>query len=155
MSPPATSLDPERYDVHLWQTSDYTIPVNFDRIPPLSADPVLRNGHIFQDRERYAIAGAIENMSRKREVLQKELQAQGAPTEQLRHAIDTLDNALKSYAAYVAPVRRLPVELLAEIMDLACAEESHLAAEFCQPLALSAVSRRWRGEFIVQALIPS
>ena len=94
-------------------------------------------------------------MSRKREALQKELQAQGAPTERPRHAIDTLDNALKAYAAYVAPVRRLPVELLAEIMDLACAEESHLAAEVCQPLALSAVSRRWRGEFIVQALIPS
>ena len=97
MSPPATSLDPERYDVHLWQTFDYTIPVNFDRIPPPSADPVLRNGHIFQDRERYAIAGAIENMSRKREVLQKELQAQGAPTEQLRHAIDTLDTVFSCF----------------------------------------------------------
>ncbi|KAL1751474.1 hypothetical protein FB107DRAFT_266538 [Schizophyllum commune] len=144
MSPPATSLDPKRYDVHLWQTSDYTIPVNFDRIPPPSADPVLRNGHILQDTERHAIAGAIENMTRKREVLQKALQAQGAPTERLRHAIDTLDNALKLYAAYVAPVRRLPVELLAEVMDLACAKESHLTAEFCQPLALSAVSRRWR-----------
>ncbi|KAL1682858.1 hypothetical protein EV122DRAFT_258738 [Schizophyllum commune] len=144
MSPPAHSLDSERYDVSLWQTSDYTIPVNFVKIPAPSADPVLRNGHIFQDAERHAIAGAIENMSHKREALQKELQALGAPTERLRHAIDTLDDALKSYAAYIAPVRRLPVELLAEIMDLACAEESHLRAEFCQPLALSAVSRSWR-----------
>ena len=54
-----------------------------------------------------------------------------------------LENALAMQRAYVAPVRRVPVEVLEMIFELSC-EDATIDPSDCTPLALSAVCRLWR-----------
>ena len=55
-----------------------------------------------------------------------------------------LRHALAVQRAYVAPIRRVPAELLEIIFEWSCMEAT-LGPDSCTPLDISAVCKQWRG----------
>lgn len=79
--------------------------------------------------------------------------------EEINHELERLSESLKrldalkrslEYSqdvrrALVAPVRRLPTEILSEIFKACCGDTIYIAIERCAPLELSSVCKVWRG----------
>ncbi|KAL1678770.1 hypothetical protein EV122DRAFT_211122, partial [Schizophyllum commune] len=62
----------------------------------------------------------------------------------LKGSRNVLKNVLDVQRSYIAPIRRLPQEILTEIMEWACGDDVDLSAPLCAPLALAAVCKAWR-----------
>ncbi|KAI5900706.1 uncharacterized protein SCHCODRAFT_02695869 [Schizophyllum commune H4-8] len=62
----------------------------------------------------------------------------------LKGSRNVLKNVLDVQRSYMAPIRRLPQEILSEIMEWACGDDVDLSAPLCAPLALAAVCKTWR-----------
>ncbi|TRM64807.1 hypothetical protein BD626DRAFT_400262 [Schizophyllum amplum] len=96
------------------------------------------------DAERRGLTSAIKEMEDCLDDLQNELISVEELMEELRNVEKTLKSVLEVHCTYISSVRRLPKEILSEILDLGCGDTVWLTDRRCTPLALSSVCRSWR-----------
>ncbi|KAI5835977.1 hypothetical protein K523DRAFT_259475 [Schizophyllum commune Tattone D] len=96
------------------------------------------------DMSRQSILRTIETMEECDNELEKQILALESQRKQLEQARSTIGSALIVQKAYLAPIRRLPLEVLLNVMACACEGEIDLAVRICPPLALGAVCKTWR-----------
>ena len=80
-------------------------------------------------------------------VVEEELVVLRRSVSQLERQRKALTRRLGIWRTFLAPVRRLPVEILSRIFELAWDPWCVYDRLFCTPLILSAVCKRWRGAF--------
>ncbi|KAI5898028.1 uncharacterized protein SCHCODRAFT_02744332 [Schizophyllum commune H4-8] len=132
-------------DCNLSLHVDYAIP------PTPAANTILRSGHMPSDMERQSILRTIETMEDCDNELEKQLAALDTQRKQLEQARSTISSALIVQKAYLTPIRRLPLEILSNVMAWACEGEIDLAVRVCPPLALSAVCKTWRDLYLIDS----
>ncbi|KAL1722171.1 hypothetical protein EV715DRAFT_193326 [Schizophyllum commune] len=132
-------------DISLCTDCNRSVLVDFAIPPAPAANAILRSGHMPSDMERQSILRTIETMEECDNELEKQILALESQRKQLEQARSTIGSALIVQKAYLAPIRRLPLEVLLNVMACACEGEIDLVVRFCPPLALSAVCKTWRG----------
>ena len=80
-------------------------------------------------------------------VVEEELVVLRRSVSRLERQRKSLTRRLGIWRTFLAPVRRLPVEILSRIFELAWDPWCVNDRLFCTPLILSAVCKRWRGAF--------
>ncbi|KAI5890042.1 uncharacterized protein SCHCODRAFT_02508618 [Schizophyllum commune H4-8] len=106
-------------------------------------DVPLASDHVPSPSEAQAMETCIEEIRTQLAKLQHVKRTVEQTLNSLSAMESKLENALATQRAYVAPVRRMPVELLEIVFELSCAGAT-LSPPDCTPLALSAVCRHWR-----------
>ncbi|KAL1670695.1 hypothetical protein GGF50DRAFT_122233 [Schizophyllum commune] len=134
-------------DISLCTDCNRSVHVDFAIPPAPAANAILRSGHMPSDMERQSILRTIETMEECDNELEKQILALESQRKQLEQARSTIGSALIVQKAYLAPIRRLPLEVLLNVMACACEGEIDLAVRICPPLALGAVCKTWRGAF--------
>ncbi|KAI4524611.1 hypothetical protein K525DRAFT_266871 [Schizophyllum commune Loenen D] len=106
-------------------------------------DVPLASGHVPSPSEARAVEAIIEETRAQLAKVQHAIGNVDQTLDSLSTLQSKLENALAMQRAYVAPVRRVPVEVLEMIFELSC-EDATIDPSDCTPLALSAVCRLWR-----------
>ena len=106
-------------------------------------DVPLASGHVPCPSEARAVEAIIEETQAQLAKVQHAIGNAEQTLDSLSTLESKLENALAMQRAYVAPVRRVPVEVLEMIFELSC-EDATINPSDCTPLALSAVCRLWR-----------
>ncbi|KAL1692735.1 hypothetical protein GGG16DRAFT_50745 [Schizophyllum commune] len=103
----------------------------------------LNDGHIPSPIEKCAMQTYIQEtldslakLDTYKQAVQQVMDSMNAVEFKLRHA-------LAVQRAYVAPIRRVPAELLEIIFEWSCMEAT-LGPDMCTPLYISAVCKQWR-----------
>ena len=106
----------------------------------------LNDGHIPSPIEKCAMQTYIQEtldslakLDTYKQAVQQVMDSMNAVEFKLRHA-------LAVQRAYVAPIRRVPAELLEIIFEWSCMEAT-LGPDSCTPLDISAVCKQWRGMY--------
>ena len=134
-------------DLSLCNACDKACHVELDIPPPGPQNTILRTGRLLSSAENERVGQAI---ARTDECLAEV----GAKVEELQNLIAQLHEgerelkALRSaQQAYLAPVRKLPPEILSIIFKMYCGDKSiNLFDDRCPPLVLSSVCNVWRGK---------
>ncbi|KAI5886102.1 uncharacterized protein SCHCODRAFT_02556642 [Schizophyllum commune H4-8] len=132
-------------DLSLCNACDKACHVELDIPPPGPQNTILRTGRLLLSAENERIGQAI---ARTDECLAEI----GAKAKELMDLVAQLHEgerelkALRSVQqAYLAPVRKLPPEILSIIFKMYCGDESiNLFVDRCPPLILSSVCNVWR-----------
>ncbi|KAL1743127.1 hypothetical protein HDZ31DRAFT_41632 [Schizophyllum fasciatum] len=108
---------------------------------------ILRTGALLAPSDAERVSDALQTTEIRFNTMEKEIDVLQGLLRQLREQRRRLSRRLHVQRAYLAPVRRLPEEVLAQIFDLCCLENRGLAhIQGCPQLALGAVCKRWHGE---------
>ena len=106
----------------------------------------LNDGHIPSPIEKCAMQTYIQEtldslakLDTYKQAVQQVMDSMNAVESKLRHA-------LAVQRAHVAPIRRVPAELLEIIFEWSCMEAT-LGPDSCTPLDISAVCKQWRGMY--------
>ncbi|EJD52400.1 hypothetical protein AURDEDRAFT_55710, partial [Auricularia subglabra TFB-10046 SS5] len=83
----------------------------------------------------------ISSKHRKIAAAERQIQEYEARIAALRSEISTIQNDIASTEAYLAPVRRLPIDILGEIVTI-CATDPDASVQVLR--ALASISRKWR-----------
>ncbi|KAL1679260.1 hypothetical protein EV122DRAFT_210185 [Schizophyllum commune] len=80
----------------------------------------LRGGRVFSDTETASLRSSLLSHEKSLRTLQLELDAHRKAVERLEELEAVLSHAISGERALLAPIRRLPVELLVDIFTTAC-----------------------------------
>ncbi|TRM64808.1 hypothetical protein BD626DRAFT_489952 [Schizophyllum amplum] len=141
------------YSIPLCKSCNRTFHVKCAMPPPPESNPILRSGHTPSDAELQSVSATINEMEECADNLKNELCALQEMMDRLRSTEYVLRSVLDVHRAYVAPIRRLPVEILAEVMDWACGVNANLLERDCMPLTLSAVCKSWRDLMLASPIL--
>ncbi|TRM64498.1 hypothetical protein BD626DRAFT_568241 [Schizophyllum amplum] len=110
-----------------------------------SESATLRTGRLLTDSETEHVEDAIQATDDCVGELLEEISTLEGMMLNLRRAVLALQKAQTVQRAYLASIRKLPIELLSQIFEMACCDETiDLSRKRCMPLALSGVCKAWR-----------
>ena len=106
----------------------------------------LRGGRVFLDTETASLRSSLSSHEKSLHTLRLELDAHRKAVERLEELEAVLSHAISGERALLAPIRRLPVELLVDIFTTACIPlPGELAAVQATILGISNTCTQWRG----------
>ena len=117
--------------------------------PPGPENIILRTGRILSDAEAELVDQSIARLDERLEEMDDEVDDLEALIAQIRNGQRALRSLCRVQRAYLAPVRKLPPEILSIIFKMCYDDEPvDLSRKRCEPLVLSAVCKTWRGKLI-------
>ncbi|KAI4520743.1 hypothetical protein K525DRAFT_202954 [Schizophyllum commune Loenen D] len=140
-----TLLSQYRRSFLLCHGCDDTCHVELDLPPPGPENTILRTGRHLSTAETERIGQTIARTDECLQRLSAKVEDLLARVAQLRDGERELKELRKVQEAYLAPVRKLPPEILSIIFKMYCGEKSvDLLQKECSPLILSSVCKVWR-----------
>ena len=131
----------------LCNACDYAYRVELDMPPQGSENIILRTGRLLSGAEEERIEQNIAQTDESLQKLGAKVKDLMALVAQLHDGERELMERRKVQQAYLAPVRRLPPEILSIIFKMYCGDRSvDLLQKRCPPLFLSSVCKVWRGK---------
>ncbi|TRM63411.1 hypothetical protein BD626DRAFT_388474, partial [Schizophyllum amplum] len=118
-------------------------------IPNRTVQEDLRYGRLLSKLEVRNIPSTISNATQHLKSIDDEVVVLQAKLEGMMELKRIVQCAIDARQALLAPVRRLPDELLAEIFSLACGNGEDIEKRWPMPLTLSSVSSIWRDDIAV------
>ncbi|KAL1713252.1 hypothetical protein EV715DRAFT_212111 [Schizophyllum commune] len=129
----------------LCNACDYAYRVELDMPPQGSENIILRTGRLLSGAEEERIEQNIAQTDESLQKLGAKVKDLMALVAQLHDGERELMERRKVQQAYLAPVRRLPPEILSIIFKMYCGDRSvDLLQKRCPPLILSSVCKVWR-----------
>ena len=121
--------------------------VELDLPPPGPENIILRTGRILSAAEAEHVRQSIAQLDECVEEIEDEVDDLEALIAQLREGQRALKGLRRVQRAYLAPVRKLPPEILSIIFKMCYGDEPiDLSRKRCEPIILSAVCKTWRGK---------
>ncbi|KAL1753517.1 hypothetical protein FB107DRAFT_292361 [Schizophyllum commune] len=134
---------PLRYP--LCHACDHAYHAELDLPPPGPENIILRTGRILSDAEAELVDQSIARLDERLEEMDDEVDDLEALIAQIRDGQRALRSLCRVQRAYLAPVRKLPPEILSIIFKMCYDDEPvDLSRKRCEPLILSAVCKTWR-----------
>ncbi|TRM65755.1 hypothetical protein BD626DRAFT_485742 [Schizophyllum amplum] len=138
--------DHQNLSVTLCRECSRSYKVPQQALPAPSARDDLRRRRLPSETEAQAIQLAILDTYQHLASIEEEVMKILAQAEAMEELKKILQRSIETRQALVAPVRRLPVELLSEVFDLVCDDDGeYMCDKLPMPLVLSSVSKVWRG----------
>ncbi|KAL1713126.1 hypothetical protein EV715DRAFT_296412 [Schizophyllum commune] len=142
MSHPVPSKS--REDVQLCNRCNHTYSLSF-QIPDVAS---LRIGYLPTTTEARLICDAIAETDDSMKEIDQELERLSGYWKHLDALRRSLEYSQDVRRALVAPIRRLPTEILSEIFQACCGDAIEIAHERCEPLVLGSVCKSWRDTIV-------
>ncbi|TRM67409.1 hypothetical protein BD626DRAFT_396064 [Schizophyllum amplum] len=117
--------------------------IQVDLPPTPHVDLQLRAGLIPSATETRSIDASIQEAEECLAEAKEELDYLWDAMDALRYKASALEEVIARQRAYVAPIRRLPNEILSEIFSMACTQID-LSARHCVPVRISQVCKSWQ-----------
>ncbi|KAI4527295.1 hypothetical protein K525DRAFT_285244 [Schizophyllum commune Loenen D] len=134
---------PLRYP--LCHACDHAYHAELDLPPPGPENIILRTGRILSAAEAEHVRQSIAQLDECVEEIEDEVDDLEALIAQLREGQRALKGLRRVQRAYLAPVRKLPPEILSIIFKMCNGDEPiDLSRKRCEPIILSAVCKTWR-----------
>ncbi|KAL1674871.1 hypothetical protein EV122DRAFT_281605 [Schizophyllum commune] len=133
-----------REDVQLCDRCNHTYSLSF-QIPDVAS---LRTGSFPTTTEARLICDAIAETDDSMKEIDQELERLSGYWKHLDALRRSLEYSQDVRRALVAPIRRLPTEILSEIFKACCGDAIEIAHERCEPLVLGSVCKSWRDTIV-------
>ncbi|KAI5885916.1 uncharacterized protein SCHCODRAFT_01175766 [Schizophyllum commune H4-8] len=134
---------PIRYT--LCRACEHAYHADLDLPPSGPENIILRTGRIPSSAEAEHVRQSIAQLDECLEEIDDEVDDLEALIAQLRDGQRALKGLRRVQRAYLAPVRKLPPEILSIVFKMCYGDESiDLSRERCEPIILSAVCKTWR-----------
>ncbi|KAL1689644.1 hypothetical protein GGG16DRAFT_114887 [Schizophyllum commune] len=134
----------EDFSHRLCENCGYTFHFTCAIPPPPAYNSALRQGYVPSELEAQSMRTALERTQEYWSQIDAVIDKQERLLDLLKGSRNVLKNVLDVQRSYMAPIRRLPPEILTEIMEWACGDRVDLSAPCCAPLTLAAVCKTWR-----------
>ncbi|KAI5822576.1 hypothetical protein K523DRAFT_407924 [Schizophyllum commune Tattone D] len=129
-----------REDVQLCDRCNYTYSLSF-QIPDTAS---LRIGCLPTTTEARLICDAIAETNGRLKEINHELERLSESRKHMDALRRSLEYSQGVRRALLAPIRRLPTDILSEIFRACCGDAIEIAYERCEPLVLGSVCKSWR-----------
>ncbi|KAI5829021.1 hypothetical protein K523DRAFT_338307 [Schizophyllum commune Tattone D] len=134
---------PLRYP--LCHACDHAYHAELDLPPPGPENIILRTGRMLSAAEAEHVRQSIAQLDECVEEIEDEVDDLEALIAQLREGQRALKGLRRVQRAYLAPVRKLPPEILSIIFKMCYGDEPiDLSRKRCEPIILSTVCKTWR-----------
>ena len=118
-------------------------------VPPAGADSsALRFGHELEAEDVDFITKSAASTQSHLADIELEIETLQTTLRWAQKARAELKQLHDLQQAYLAPVRKLPTDVLSIIFEHCCGDEIDLTRWSCPPIDLGAVCKLWRGEFL-------
>ena len=105
----------------------------------------MRTGYLPTTTEARLICDAIAETNGRLKEIDHELERSSESRKHLDALRRSLEYSQGVRRALLAPIRRLPTDILSEIFKACCGDAIEIAYERCEPLVLGSVCKSWRG----------
>ena len=139
----------EPYEVSLCDCCEHSLRADFEVPTPGPQNDILRSGRVLSVAETRLVKEAMAVTRSNIQDLWHEIGTLWDRLEYLKEETERWEEIRQCQAAYLAPIRRLPVEVLSEIFKICCGDGSpiDITKRSCPPLVLSSVCKIWRGAY--------
>ncbi|KAL1728745.1 hypothetical protein EV714DRAFT_214483 [Schizophyllum commune] len=136
----------EPYEVSLCDCCEHSLRADFEVPTPGPQNDILRSGRVLSVAEARLVKEAMAVTRSNVQDLWHEIGTLWDRLEYLKEETERWEEIRQCQAAYLAPIRRLPVEVLSEIFKICCGDGSpiDITKRSCPPLMLSSVCKIWR-----------
>ncbi|TRM64497.1 hypothetical protein BD626DRAFT_455888 [Schizophyllum amplum] len=140
-----TLFSPHRQNLQICGHCKHGLRIKLDLPARGPENVILRSGRVLSVAETERVEQAYSKTDAFVDKLWVEIDSLEKVVKRLKSAARELEEMQDVQEAYLAPVRKLPAEVLSEIFKLLCGDTSvELAEEYCEPMVLSAVCKTWR-----------
>ena len=139
----------EPYEASLCDCCEHSLRADFEVPTPGPQNDILRSGRVLSVAEARLVKEAMAVTRSNTQDLWHEIGTLWDRLESLKEETERWEEIRQCQAAYLAPIRRLPVEVLSEIFKICCGDGSaiDITKRSCPPLVLSSVCKIWRGAY--------
>ncbi|KAI5899468.1 uncharacterized protein SCHCODRAFT_02483637 [Schizophyllum commune H4-8] len=136
----------EPFEVSLCDCCEHSLCADFEVLTPGPKNNILRSGRVLSVAEAQVVKEAMAVTKNNIQDLWHEIGILWNRLEYMKEEADRWEEIRQCQAAYLAPIRRLPVEVLSEIFKICCGDGSaiDITKRSCPPLVLSSVCKIWR-----------
>ncbi|KAI5828932.1 hypothetical protein K523DRAFT_243374 [Schizophyllum commune Tattone D] len=136
----------EPCEVPLCDCCEHSLRADFEVPTPGPQNDILRSGRVLSVAEAQIVKEAMAVTTSNIQDLWHEIGILWNRLEYLKEETERWEEIRQCQAAYLAPIRRLPVEVLSEIFKICCGNGSaiDITKRSCPPLVLSSVCKIWR-----------
>ena len=128
------------------QHCEHEIDIEFNCPPEPYEDPALRAGLVPSAAEISSVKASIDETEEMLDTIAYELMYLEHIVVVLKYKQIALEELQDRQRAYIAPIRRLPNEVLSEIFAYSCCEAS-AGTYNCTPMKIGRICKQWRGTY--------
>ncbi|KAL1672321.1 hypothetical protein EV122DRAFT_224917 [Schizophyllum commune] len=139
-----TFLETYTRDVSLCDHCGHSVHLQLDVPPSASENSILRDNRELSVVDMKKAEEGLLEMEKALLQLEKAQDALQVASRHIQEVAHELKSRREVHRAYLAPIRRLPEELLLEIMRHSCEGGSQLEGDEPMPLVLTSVCKTWR-----------
>ena len=140
-----TLLETFKRDVSLCDYCEHAVHLQLDVPPSAPNNVILRTNRQLYSVDMMRAEESLVEMEKALQQVEQAKDALQAASRRVQRVERELLRRRDVQRAYAAPVRRLPKEVMSEIFQLSCGDESYLNNQYLMPLVLSSVCKSWRG----------
>ncbi|KAL1728755.1 hypothetical protein EV714DRAFT_214481 [Schizophyllum commune] len=139
-----TLLETFKRDVSLCSHCEHAVHLEPDVPPSAPNNAILRTNRQLSSVDMMRAEESLVEMEKALQQVEQAKDALQAASRRVQRAERELLRRRDVQRAYAAPVRRLPKEVMSEIFQISCGDESYLNNQYLMPLVLSSVCKSWR-----------
>ena len=141
-----TLLETFKRDVSLCAHCEHAVHLQLDVPPSAPNNIILRTNRQLYSVDMMRAEESLVGMEKALQQVEQAKDALQAASRRVQRVERELLRRRDVQRAYAAPVRRMSQEVMSEIFQLSCWDESYLNNQYLMPLVLSSVCKSWRGE---------